>query len=83
MSSSSSYATIPAGCPQAATDNLVCYQCDTSFPTDDQWLSWECLAALNRQTMVKGNDGTVDGPNEADDVLNAIQVTAQAANMDS
>ena len=33
--------------------------------------------------MVKGNDGTVDGPNEADDVLNAIQVTAQAANIDS
>ena len=81
-SSSSPYATIPAGCPQAATGNLVCYQCDTSFPSEDQWLSWECLAALNRQTMVKGNDGTVDGPDEADDVLNAIQATAQAASMD-
>ena len=32
--------------------------------------------------MVKGNDGTVDGPDEADDVLNAIQTTAQAASMD-
>ena len=32
--------------------------------------------------MVQGNDGAVDGPQEADDVLNAIQATAQAANMD-
>ncbi|KAK3173638.1 hypothetical protein OEA41_006970 [Lepraria neglecta] len=29
--------------------------------------------------MVAGNDGTVDGPDEADDVLNAIAVTADAA----
>lgn len=32
--------------------------------------------------MIKGNDGTIDGPNEADDVMSAILATAQAANMD-
>jgi len=37
---------------------------------------------MNRAAMVNGNDGNKDGPTEADEVVNAIQITAQQANMD-
>lgn len=74
--SGSSHATIPAGCP---TPTLTCYQCDSSFPPSSEWTFWGCMAAQNRVVMVAGNSRTVDGPDEADDVLNAIAVTADTA----
>ncbi len=81
--SGGSYGTIPASCSAAAAAQIkTCYDLASVFPTEDKWLSWECLASMNRAAMVAGNDGNGDGPTEADLVVNAIQTTAQAAGFD-
>jgi len=81
--SGGSYGTIPASCSAAAAaQTKTCYDLVSVFPTEDKWLSWECLASMNRAAMVAGNDGNGDGPTEADLVVNAIQTTAQAAGFD-
>lgn len=79
----STYATVPAGCPPATTGApTTCYRYDKDFPTQDKWLSWECLAPLNRAAMVEGNDGNSDGPDEADNVVNAVYNTSITAGID-
>lgn len=82
-STGGTYATIPATCSAlAAAQTQTCYDLASLFPTVDKWMPWDCLASMNRAAMVQGWDGGQDGPTEADDVVNAIQTTAQAAGFD-
>lgn len=66
----------PPSCP-AEYPLPVEYRYHSDFPPDSQWLTWECLTATYRPTLLSHN-----GPDEVSSILSAIETTSHEAGID-
>ncbi|KAI4251178.1 MAG: hypothetical protein LQ352_005015 [Teloschistes flavicans] len=66
------------GCPTTSSAPK-CYRTAAEFPPTSQWMSLSCLINHSRPDMVGSSN---DGPDEADDVIAAVQSVAQSADID-
>ncbi|KAL8723206.1 MAG: hypothetical protein Q9225_000472 [Loekoesia sp. 1 TL-2023] len=56
-----------------------CYRYHTDFPSPSQWISLPCMISHARPDMVGFSN---DGPDEADNVISAVQAVSQEARID-
>lgn len=66
------------GCPSISS-TPKCYRYHSDFPSSSQWMSLSCIISHARPDMVGFSN---DGPDEADNVISAIQAVSQQAGID-
>ncbi|KAI4205941.1 MAG: hypothetical protein LQ350_000126 [Teloschistes chrysophthalmus] len=76
----SSEATGAGGWCPTTSSAAKCYRTAAEFPPTSQWMSLDCLINHSRPDMVGSSN---DGPDEADDVIAAVQSVAQSAGIDA
>ncbi|KAL8745907.1 MAG: hypothetical protein Q9184_007815, partial [Pyrenodesmia sp. 2 TL-2023] len=67
-------------CPTGNTGTPKCYRYASDFPPESSWISLDCLISRGRADMVSHSK---DGPDEADNVISAVQSVAGQAGIDA
>ena len=65
-------------CPTTSS-TPKCYRYHSDFPPSSQWMSLACIISHARPDMVTFSN---DGPDEADNVISAVQSVSQQAGID-